>query len=232
VTKVDVSGSGFQRFSPLTVVADPFGNAERARVPITTDGNGSYGTTIEVNFAGAAVPIVVSPSNQEGEHSVVGFLLPCPPPQTTTPTITRPPQTTLPPDPGTTTTTVLVPGDPPPVEVPPVTIPGVDPTVKVSISPYTIRPGRCVVLVVSAAPPGLVVVARFQDGSPVSAAAGPGGGVVLSLCHSHDSGVPLGPVQVLIGMGTAAPQPVFTVLRVPARPQPPMLQAAADGRRS
>jgi len=61
---------------------------------------------------------------------------------------------------------------------------------------------------------------------------GPDGGAVLSVCHPHDSGTPLGPVKVLIGIGPLAPVPVFTILRVPPRPQPPLLQSGADSRRS
>jgi hypothetical protein len=233
VAPVTVSGSGFGPGTALHIVADPFGNAERAAVNIDADESGNVGVTIEVGFAGAAVPIVVTWFAQEQEKAALAFLEPCPPPQTTAPTVTRPPQTTIPPTvPGTTTsTTVPGPGDPPPGD-PPITIPTPGANVKVSISPYTVRPGRCVVLVVSAAPPGLSMVARFEDGVTVSRATGPTGEVVLSLCHSHDSGVPLGPVKVLIGVGSAPPLPVFTVLRVPARPQPPMLQAGADGRRS
>lgn len=234
VAPVTVSGSGFGSGTALHIVADPYGNAERAAVNIDADEAGNVQAAIEAGFAGSAVPIVVSWFSAEQEKGAVAFLEPCPPPQTTAPTVTRPRQTTTVPPavPGTTTsTTVPGVGVPPPGD-PPITIPTPGANVRVSISPYTVRPGRCVVLLVSGAPPALAMTARFEDGPPVSAPAGPAGGVVLSLCHSHDSGVPLGPVRVLIGIGTAAPQPVFTVLRVPARPQPPMLQAGADGRRS
>ena len=108
----------------------------------------------------------------------------------------------------------------------------IGPSAQVSISPRTVRPGRCSVIVVSSAPAALPVTARFADGPPVSGVTGLGGGTVLSVCQSHDSGAKLGPVRVLIGIGPAAPVPVFTVLRVPARPQPPLLQSGADGRRS
>jgi len=69
----------------------------------------------------------------------------------------------------------------------------------------------------------LAVVARFADGPPVNGVTRPGGGAVLSVCHPHDSGTPLGPVKVLIGIGPLPPVPVFTILRVPPRPQPPLL---------
>jgi len=88
------------------------------------------------------------------------------------------------------------------------------------------------VVVISAAPPAIAVVARYADGPPVAGQTGATGGAVLSLCEPHDSGGRLGPVKVLIGIGPGPPVPVFTELRVPRRPQAPLLQAGADARRS
>lgn len=234
-----VSGTGFVP-GTVSIIADPFGAAESPPQTAAVDKAGVFSTAFDVAFGGAAVPIVATQPSPVGTVSLppiraVAFVDPCPPDPLPTTTSTRGEPTTTStnttaPKPGVTTTTVTPPGGDPPPGNPPITVPGA--TAKVSISPSTVRPGRCAVLVVSAAPPALPVVARYADGPAVNAQTGPDGGTVLSLCHAHDSGVPLGPVKVLIGIGPLAPVPVFTVLRVPPRPQPPLLQSGADSRRS
>jgi hypothetical protein len=235
---VQVTGANFVPGSQVPLEVDPFGNAEAQPLTVGADKDGAFSTAVPVAFAGAPVPIVASRFNNATTVVLppvraVAFVNPCPPAGTTTST-TRPPAntTTTRPKAGPTTTTgAPPPGDPPP-EVPPVRVPTPGATADVSISPLTVRPGRCVVIVVAAAPPALPVIARFADGPPVNGVTGPDGGAVVSVCHSHDSGIPLGPVKVLIGIGPAPPAPVFTVLRVPPRPQPPLLQSGSDSRRS
>ena len=236
---VQVSGSGFVPGSKIPLDVDPFGDAETPsaqEVGVARDG--TFSTTVEVPFAGATVPIIATrPSTATvaviPAARAVAFVDPCPPPPTTTTTSTTRPQprvtTTLPRVVRTTTSTTR-PTDVPP-DIPPLEVPTPGATAEVSYSPRTVRPGRCVVVVVAAAPPGLPVLARFADGPPVTSQTSPTGGAVLSLCQRHDSGMPLGPVKILIGIGPAPPVPVFTVLRVPPRPQPPLLQSGADGRR-
>lgn len=237
---VQVSGSGFTPGSQIPVDVDPFGNAETpSSQTVAVDQDGRFTTTVEVPFTGATVPIIATrPSTSViavlPPARAVVFIDPCPPPPpTTTTSTTRPPNITTTTggrvaQPTTTVTTVPT----PPPDIPPLDVPTPGATAEVSFSPRTVRPGRCVVVVVAAAPPGLPVVARFADGPPVTSQTSPAGGAVLSLCHPHDSGIPLGPVKVILGIGPVAPVPVFTVLRVPARPQPPLLQSGADGRRS
>lgn len=234
--KVTVNGTGFAP-GAVGVIADPFGAAESEVQTADASTAGAFSLVLDVPFAGGTVPIIATQFSGISTVSLpptraVAFVGPCPPdpPRTTTST-TRPPPgttTTTGADPGTTTTATTVPAP----GIPPVTVPTPGATAQVTISPRTVRPGRCNVIVVSAAPPGLPVVARYVDAPPVSGQTDPGGGTVLSICHPHDSGVPLGPVQVLIGIGPMAPMPVFTVLRVPPRPQPPLLQSGGDSRRS
>lgn len=238
---VQVSGSGFAPGSQIPLDVDPFGNAETpSSQSVAVDKDGRFTTTVEVPFTGATVPIIATrPSTATiaviPPARAVVFIDPCPPPPpTTTTTTTRPPPnitTTTGGKVAQPTTTVTTVPTPPP-DIPPLDVPTPGATAEVSFSPRTVRPGRCVVVVVAAAPPGIPVVARFADGPPVNSQTSPAGGAVLSLCHPHDSGMPLGPVKIILGIGPAPPVPVFTVLRVPARPQPPLLQSGADGRRS
>ncbi len=236
---VQLSGSGFPPGREVQIRVDPFGAAERPIQTTTADKVGAVAASVDVPFTGAPVPVMVTRPSIDGitfipEVHVVAFVEPCPPDQTvTTPkpnTDTTKPDINAPKT-GPTTTAGPPPGDLPP-EVPPVEVPTPGATAEVSISPRTIRPGRCSVIVIAAAPPALPVVARFADGPPVSSQTGPTGGAVVSVCHPHHSGLPLGPVKVLLAIGPATPVPVFTVLRVPPRPQPPLLQSGADGRRS
>lgn len=235
---VEVTGSGFVP-GKVPIQVDPFGNAETPPQDATADRAGNFRAPVVVPFKGGPVPIVVTRFGPPTTGVVVSGLLvvfvdPCSPPVTTTTSTTRrsTPDTTAPL--GVTTTSSVPTGTPPPPGTPPPGEPPVTvgPTARVSISPRTVRPGRCVVIVVSAAPAALPVTARFADGPLVNGVTGPGGGTVLSVCQSHDSGAALGPVKVLIGVGSLAPVPAFTVLRVPPRPQPPLLQSGADGRRS
>jgi hypothetical protein len=238
---VQVSGSGFVPGSSIPIDVDPFGNAETpSSQEVSVARDGTFSTTVEVPFSGATVPIIATRPSTSATAVIpaaraVAFVDPCPPPPTTT-TTTKPPVrvTTTAPKVAQRTTTTKPNDTPPPSvppDIPPIDVPTPGATAEVSFSPRTVRPGRCVVLVVAAAPPALPVVARYADGPPVTSQTGPAGGAVLSLCHPHDSGMPLGPVKILVGIGPAAPVPLFTVLRVPTRPQPPLLQAGADGRR-
>lgn len=230
---VTVSGAGFTP-GVASVMADPAGAAESTPRTAVVDKPGTFSVAIDVPFAGGTVPIVATQFSTATAVPVppiraLAFVEPCPPdppPTTSTTRVTPGSTTTTAPGPGSTTSTVPAP------HIPPVLVPTPGATARVSISPLTVRPGRCNVLVVSAAPPGLAVVARYADGPPVSGQTGPGGGAVLSVCHPHASGVPLGPVTVLVGIGPMAPAPVFSVLRVPPRPQPPLLQSGSDSRRS
>ncbi len=236
---VQVNGTGFPA-GRVQIQVDPFGNAEAASQFASVDATGAFAATATIAVTGAAVPVVVSlvPSgatNGPQSTRTAAFVDPCPPDPTTSTTRRAPPDPgpgTTAPQPGPTTTT----GAPPPADpvpgVPPVIVPGPGVSAQVSISPRTIRPGRCAVLVVAAAPQALAVVARFADGPPVNGQTGPDGRAVLSVCHAHASGIPLGPVVVLFGLGAVAPTPAFTVLRVPPRPQPPLLQSGSDSRRS
>lgn len=231
-----VSGAGFPPGQQVPIEVDPYGPGEQQPQAATAGANGSFTTVVAVPFTGATVPIVASSLAAFGgtdlpDARAVAFVAPCPPPATTITSTTRPLVTTTSARPGVTTTTVGPPPGttpPPPPPPPPVVLPGA----KATISPTTVRPGRCAVVVISEAPPATGVVARFADRAPVSAQTGPTGGAVLSLCEPHDSGQPLGPVAVLIGLGPAAPAPVFVELRVPRRPQSPLLQSGADTRRS
>ena len=230
---VQVSGSGFGPGSVVQVYADLFGPAE-AQVSMDASEQGTFSIAVPVGFSGGTVPIAVVGLLRGDEFPTrfVAFVDPCPPPPTTTTTTTRPAPvrtttTTATTQPVTTTTIAST-----PPQIPPAQVPTQGATAAVSISPRTVRPGRCAVIVIAAAPPGLPVVVRFADGPPVTSQVGPAGGTVASVCHPHDSGLRLGPVQVLLAIGAVEPIPVFTVLRVPARPQPPLLQAGADGRRS
>ncbi len=242
---VQVSGTGFGAGSQVPIDVDPFGNTETLSATVTADKGGTFSTSVNVPFTDVAVPIVATRPSTTGTAVIppsraVAFVDPCPPPPsttTTTSTTRAPPGGTTTTTTGTvgpTTTTTTLPIGVPPPGVPPVNIPTPTPgdTAQVSISPNTVRPGRCNVIVVSAAPPALAVIVQYADGPPVTGQTNPAGGTVLSVCHPHDSGMPLGPVNVLIGIGPLAPTPVFTVLRVPARPQPPLLQSGADSRRS
>lgn len=236
---VQVSGSGFTPGSQVPIDVDPFGDAETpSSQNVAVDQGGAFTTTVEIPFTGATVPIIATRPSTTFTAVVpaaraVAFVDPCPPPRTTTTSTTGPrPQvtTTLAKVAPTTTTTSVPPGIPP--DIPPVDVPTPGTPAEVSYSPRTVRPGRCVVVVIASAPPALPVVARFEDGPPVNGQTSASGAAVLSLCHPHDSGMPLGPVKILLGIGPVAPIPVFTVLRVPPRPQPPLLQHGADGRRS
>lgn len=232
---VEVVGSGFLKDSEVGVIVDPFGDAERELPNATTGGTGSFTATVDLPARQRPIPIVVSQSSpREGAAGelilAVVFIDPCPPPGTTT-SATRPRSTTTTATTAAvkdTTTTVTTITQPP--EVPPETPPGT--TVQVSISPKTVRPGRCVVLVMANAPAGAPVVARFADGPPVNAQVGPDGRTVVSVCVPHDSGGRLGPVAIVLSIGSFGPAPISTVLRVPSRPQPPLLQSAGDTLRS
>ncbi|MEO5680534.1 MAG: hypothetical protein ABIS47_12790 [Acidimicrobiales bacterium] len=241
---VRVTGFGFPSNTRVPVDVDPLGNAEAATQQASTDGNGSFAIALALPAPTGPIPIVASRrfSSVPGGGDVVAvfvslavaFVDPCPPPPSTTTTRTTPGTTGTVPGTtsttGTTTTVVVPPTVPPPVGVPPVTPPGTP--ASISISPRTLRPGRCAVLVISGAPPSVPVVARFDDGPPVNAQTRPDGGAVMSICVPHDAGNRLGPVGVVLTLGSFGPAPVFTELRVPARPQPPLLQAGADDRRS
>jgi len=234
---VTIQGTDFGSGTAVRVAVDQYGPAEAEPRELDADESGGFTVPVTVRFTGATVPVVVTWFADDRSNSAVAFVDPCPPPPTTTTTATTRPGPVIGPPPpgpgpGSTTTTTPTLGIPPPGDAPPGVPPVTLPSAKVSISPRTVRPGRCVVIVVFDAPAALPVSARFADGPVVNSQTGPGGGTVLSVCHSHDSGVPLGPVQVLIGIGPLAPVPVFTVLRVPPRPQPPLLQSGADSRRS
>ena len=233
--QVTVSGSGFTLDTSVVLAVDPFGNAEAPPQTVPAD-KGSFTVNVTLPAPTSPIPIVVSQQSTAGtvnvSQSILGvvFVDPCPPPATTTTTArqttTTSGATTTSAVTGTTTTLAL--GTPP--EVPRETPPGVP--VKVSISPRTVRPGRCVVLVLSDAPPAAPVTARFADGPPVSGTIGPDGRAVVSVCVPHDSGGRLGPVAMVLGIGAFPPVTLSSVLRVPPRPQPPLLQAASDSRRS
>lgn len=247
--QVQVSGTGFNPGGEVPIDVDPFGDAEALPQVTKADEAGRFSTSVDVPFRGATVPIVATRPSVAVTTAplpparAVAFVEPCPPPPTAT-TATRPPPpgstvttgstttagptvTTGP----TTTGSVPLPADPPPL-VPPARVPGPGVSAEVTISPVTVRPGRCAVLVYSAAPPSLPVSARFADGPLVNGQTGSDGRAVISVCHPHHSGIPVGPVRVLVGIGPAPPVPVFTVLRVPSRPQPPMLQPGSGTRRS
>jgi hypothetical protein len=95
----------------------------------------------------------------------------------------------------------------------------------VRVSPRTVRPGRCAVVTFSAAPPGAPVTARFADGPTVAGTVGAGGGVVLSVCMRHDSGVAMGAITLLVTLASGPPTSVGAVLRVPARGEPPLFSS-------
>ena len=237
--KVLVSGTGFAADSNVPVDVDPYGNSEALPLSTTADKPGNISVPVDIPFSGAPVPIVATrgPSSVTAANvppsRAVTFIDPCPPPATTSTTAAPVGTTTTQGSKvGPTTTAAVPPPGIPAPDMPPLTIPIPDATVEVRYSPRTVRPGRCVVILIGRAPPGLPVVARFADGFPVSGQTGPEGGAVLSVCHPHDSGLTIGAVNVLLGIGPLAPAPAFTVLRVPPRPQPPLLQPGADGRRS
>ena len=231
--QVTVSGTGFTFGTSVVMAVDPFGNAEAPPQNVPTT-NGSFTANVTLPALTGPIPIVVSQQGTAGisvSQSIRGvvFVDPCPPPATTTTvrqTTTTRGVTTTAAVPGTTTTLVL--GIPP--EVPGETPPGTP--VKVSISPRTVRPGRCVVLVLSDAPPAAPVTARFADGPPVPGTIGPDGRAVVSVCVPHDSGGRLGPVAMVLAIAAFPPVTLSSVLRVPPRPQPPLLQAGSDSRRS
>lgn len=231
---VTVGGTGFGP-GPVEIYVDPYGPAETAPQAATADKAGVFTTAVFVPFAGVTVPIVVvKPSPPGGIAFVppgraVTFVGVCPPPQPTTTIRTTTTSTTAPKSTSSSSSTTITTTVGPTVTVPP---PVASVPVQVSISPNTVRPGRCAVIVVAAAPPTVPVVVKFADRAPVAGQTAADGRAVVSICEPHNSGEPLGPVSVLVGVGSAAPIPMFTVLRVPARPQPPLLTADADSRRS
>lgn len=223
---VQVTGTGFGPGESVEIDVDPFGDAEARPPAANADRTGTFTTTISLRVPRGPLPII---ANFETDRAVA-FVVACPTLPTSPPS--TPPPTSPPPTPPQTpppTPPATVPPTPPPT-VPPVTVPGAQ--ARVSISPQTVRPGRCAVLVFSGAPPASLVVARFADGPPVNAQIGPDGRAVTSVCVPHDAGNVLGPVAVLVSIGPFGPAPLFRVLRVPPRPQPPLLQAGADTRRS
>lgn len=234
---VQVSGAGFEANRPASIIVDPLGDAEAQRPAAQTNASGAFTATVPLPAPKGPIPVLVTQTSSTVVAApivrrAVAFVDPCPPPApTTTSTTRRPAQatTTTAARQDTTTTSVTVPPGVPP-EVPPATVPGTP--IQVSIFPNTVRPGRCAVLAIAAAPPGAPVVARFADGPNVNAQTGPDGRAVVSVCVPHSSGNLLGPVDVVVTIGAFGPAPLFRVLRVPARPQPPLLQASADGRRS
>jgi len=259
---VQVSGAGFVAGPVSIDVDPFGDAETASSMSATAGKDGNFTATVDVPFRGATVPIVATGVGTVVSASRgVAFVDPCPPPPPPTTTTTGTTSTTrttvtttvttgttrttgttgttgttatTTPTSGTSTTvasttsttTVVT----PPV-VPPVTVPTPGSTAQVSISPNTIRPGRCSVVVFAAAP-ALAVIARFADGPPVNGQTGSDGRAVLSICEPYDSGARLGPLNVLIGIGSLPPAPVFSVLRVPRRPQPPLLESGADSRRS
>jgi len=233
---LQVSGTGFDPGLEVQVDIDPFGNAETLPQVTLASGTGSFAANFDVRrLTGATVPVVatqpsgLSPAAAGKRRAVAFFKLdPCSPPPTPPTVGTNPPKsgTTS----STTTTTTATIGVPP--LVPPATVPTPGARALATISPTTVRPGRCAVVVISAAPATTPVVARFADRPSVGGQTGPTGLAVLSLCEPHNSGAPLGSVKVLIGIGPGPPVPVFDELRVPRRPEPPLLQSGADIRRS
>lgn len=230
---VEVSGSGFTLAGSVRVDVDPFGDAEAPPQDVPTNG-GAFAASVSLPLPTRPIPILVSQVSRATTAALVirevVFVDPCPPPASTS--TTRGTTTTVG---GTTTTagaagttTTLALGTPP--ELPTETPPGT--TVKVSISPRTVRPGRCAVLVIWDAPAGAAVMARFADGPPVNAQIGGDGRKVVSVCVPHDSGGRLGAVGVLLSIGPLGPVEIAKVLRVPSRAQPPLLQVGSDSRRS
>jgi len=230
-----VSGTGFKPNAGVPIDVDLFGDAEAPSLWVKTNAAGAFSAGVALPAPKGPIPIIAS-NLVGGEGTLivttaVVFVAPCPPPGVSTTSTSQPAAiatTTTTAGPGSTTTVAV--GKAPPPGVPPDLPPGTP--ARVSISPRTVRPGRCAVVTISDAPPALPVMARFADGPPVGSQTGPDGRSVVSVCVPHDSGGRIGPVGVVLAIGPFGPTPVFTVLRVPSRPQPPLLQAGADSRRS